>query len=118
MDQVQSDSVASRLESSITALRVLERQVSAALTGTGLTSDSWRTLRRIALRPGCSMKGLLDALALPPATATRAVDSLVERSAVYRRIADDDRRSVIVYPTSSGLDLLERADLAVATTAD
>lgn len=114
MDRVEIEDPASRTESAITALRLLERQVSIALADTGLTPDAWRTLRRIVHAPGCSMKDLLDALALPPATATRVVDSLVERSAAYRRIADDDRRSVVVYPTGAGIETLALADSAVA----
>ena len=53
------------------------------------------------------MSDLADAAVLPPATVTRYVDKLAERALVVRRIAPEDKRSVVAGLSDLGVSLAE-----------
>lgn len=93
---------ADRLDNILGEYRTLERRLATTLQGTGLTVDAWRVLQLLQRRQGVSMKEVLDATGLPPASATRAVDSLVSLDYAFRRSDEFDRRSVQVLITNQG----------------
>lgn len=101
---------ADRLDDALGEYRALERRLSATLQGTGLTVDAWRVLRLLRRQTGVSMKEMLDATALPPASATRAVDTLVSLDYAFRRSDEADRRSVQVLITTGGESALADVD--------
>jgi DNA-binding MarR family transcriptional regulator len=59
----------------------------------------------IARKPDCTMKDIVNTLALTPSTATRHVDKLVEMGLVDRNLSIFDRRSVILFLTQKGVEL-------------
>ncbi len=101
---------ADRLDTALGEYRALERRVVTTLSGTGLTVDAWRVLRLVQRRSGASMKDVLDATGLPPASATRTVDALVSLGHVFRRSDALDRRSVQVVVSASGTSALEEVE--------
>ncbi|WP_432546320.1 MarR family winged helix-turn-helix transcriptional regulator [Kineococcus sp. SYSU DK004] len=106
------------------ALRLLraaaetETRLAAALVDglpdRALTVDRWRVLQHVAAHPGASMSDVCAALALAPATATRAVDGLVDTACLYREADAGDRRRVVLRPSRRGLDVLRAVAPAVA----
>ena len=101
---------ADRLDDALGEYRALERRLSAVLQGTGLTVDAWRVLRLLRRQSAVSMKEVLDATALPPASATRAVDTLVSLDYAFRRSDESDRRSVQALITPDGETALTAVD--------
>ena len=93
---------------------VTSARLTEALDGSGLNVDRWRVLAHVAEHPGVSMSDVVEALAMAPATATRAVDGLVESGAVYRAADPADRRRVVVSASSTGTALLRAVSPAVA----
>ena len=59
----------------------------------------------IARKPDCTMKDIVNTLALTPSTATRHVDKLVELGFVDRNLSISDRRSVVLFLTRKGAEL-------------
>ena len=59
----------------------------------------------IARKPDCTMKDIVNTLALTPSTATRHVDKLVEMGLVDRNLSIFDRRSVVLFLTQKGVEL-------------
>ena len=59
----------------------------------------------IARKPDCTMKDIVNALALTPSTATRHVDKLVELGLIDRNLSISDRRSVVLFLTQKGIEL-------------
>lgn len=106
--------VAEQVDLVITEYRTLERRLTSVLQQTPLTIDSWRVLRVLRNADGVSMKDILDATVLPPASATRAVDALVSLDFAFRRPDESDRRVVQVRITTSGTEMLSEIDLALA----
>jgi DNA-binding MarR family transcriptional regulator len=102
----------------LTAARALDRRVEAAIADVGLSVDSWRVLDLVVTSPGRSMREISDSLVLPAATATRMVDQLVSVGLVYRGVAVEDRRCVILQPTDSGRTVLRDARRAIARVED
>lgn len=99
----------------LTAARSLTRDLSSILEpDLGLTVDQWRALRRLDPLSGVTMTDLGEGLGAPAATATRLVDSLVDRGLVHRRATDGDRRRVLVLQTQEGAQLARRADSIVS----
>lgn len=92
----------------------LQSRLSEALQPSGLTVDRWRCLACVDGHPGASMSDLVEALALAPATATRAVDALVETGALYRDVDPADRRRVVLRVSAPGTALLRDVEAAVA----
>jgi DNA-binding MarR family transcriptional regulator len=59
----------------------------------------------IARKPDCTMKDIVNTLALTPSTATRHVDKLVELGLVDRNLSISDRRAVVLFLTQKGVEL-------------
>ncbi len=85
-------------------------RLDASLREHGLTADRWRALAAVEANPGSSMADLIDALVIPPTSATRAIDSLVESGAVYRSPAPYDRRRVTLQISAQGALLLREVE--------
>ncbi|WP_216842600.1 MarR family transcriptional regulator [Arthrobacter sp. NEB 688] len=105
-----------REEHLLSVLRVAaeaQSRLEGALRPLDLTVDGWRVLLTIRAAPGASMADLVEALVIPSSTATRVVDALVERGAVFRTPAPDDRRRVTLRLSAEGLRRLRRAQEAI-----
>jgi len=104
---------AERLDRVLGEYRSLERRLQLLLQGTGLTVDAWRVLRLLRRSTAVSMKEVLDSTALPPASATRTVDTLVSLDYAFRRSDEQDRRSVQVLITDEGVRALAEVEAAL-----
>lgn len=96
----------------------VQARLADALADSGLTVDRWRVLAHVAESPDASMSDVADALVLPPASTTRAVDALVEIGTVYREVHPVDRRRVVLRVSAQGVALLARVAPAVEPLGD
>lgn len=96
---------------------LLQNRLADALADSGLTVDRWRVLAHVAESPDASMSDVADALVLPPASTTRAVDALVETGSLYREVHPGDRRRVVLRVSAGGAALLTRVAPAVDAVA-
>ncbi len=104
--------MSNREEHLLSVLRVAaeaQSQLEGALRPLDLTVDGWRVLMTIRAAPGASMAEVIEALVIPATSATRVVDALVERGAVFRTPAPEDRRRVTLRLSAEGLRRLRRA---------
>lgn len=108
-----SSEITDRIDETLGEYRALERRLSSALTGSALTVDTWRVLRFVQRNTAVTMKDVLDATGLPPASATRAVDALVTLGYGFRRSAENDRRSVQVLTTAEGTQALIEIEASI-----
>jgi DNA-binding MarR family transcriptional regulator len=92
------------------AVRQVGRAVSAELAVVDLTLDQWRVLRALEADAGRTMGEVAEAAQLTAATATRAVDTLVDRGLAYRHAPASDRRQVVVVLAAAGGKLVARLD--------
>lgn len=93
------------------AAALLQNALAEALRGSDLTVDRWRCLAEVSQRPGASMSDLVDVLVMAPATASRAVDALVDLGLVYRGLDPGDRRRVVLRVSGEGQRVLDGLDL-------
>jgi len=91
-----------RIEQTVTAT------VMPAVAGEGISRDGWRVLLLLLARGGRTMGEIATYTELPPATATRTVDKLVESGLAHRRPDPVDRRRVLVHLAKNGRDVIER----------
>lgn len=97
------------------ANRVVTREVADALEAAGgPTVEKWRALRLLDRNEGRTMGELADRLALPPASATRAVDGLVDKGLAFRSVSDRDRRQVVVLLSAVGAEVADHLESVVA----
>jgi len=106
------------LEDLILLQRRLSRQVSTALAEDGATVDAWRLLRLLADGVPRQMGEIARSLCMPDASATRLVGGLAERSLLYRRQSEQDRRRISVNLSRLGGSRLERWDAIVQAHQD
>ena len=90
-----------------------EMQLDAALRAIHLTADRWRALVFMHRHPESSMADLINALVMPPTSATRTVDALVDIGAVFRTHDSADRRRVVLQVSTDGLALIAAATRAL-----
>ncbi|WP_328291632.1 MarR family transcriptional regulator [Kineococcus sp. NBC_00420] len=95
------------------AAALLQNLLAEALRGSDLTVDRWRCLALVAQRPGASMSDLVEVLVMAPATASRAVDALVDLGLLYRGLDPADRRRVVLRVSGEGERVLDGLDLPV-----
>ncbi|WP_432519013.1 MarR family winged helix-turn-helix transcriptional regulator [Kineococcus sp. SYSU DK006] len=93
---------------------VLHNHVAAVLRTTGLSVDRWRCLAFVANQPDASMSEVLHGLAMAAATASRAVDALVDANLLMRTIDPADRRRVLLRISTDGTLLLRRVQMRLA----
>ncbi|OIN59649.1 MarR family winged helix-turn-helix transcriptional regulator [Arsenicibacter rosenii] len=90
-----------KIDTTIKKIRnALQKQFNDA--GFDLTVDQWVVLDHIARNPGISQNLLADLTAKDAPTVTRIIDLLAKKSLVERRMAEDDRRKFLIYPTKNG----------------
>ena len=65
-------------------------------------------LNVIDSRPQCIMKDIVETLNLGASTATRQLDNLVREGLVRRKVAETDRRKVILTLTDNGKQVYKR----------
>ena len=94
--------------------RRVARGVTAALAEDGASLDSYRVMRALASGPGRAMSELGTVLCLPPPTATRLVDGLVDAALAYRLPDPGDGRRVLVHLSPRGRLRLDRLEALVA----
>ncbi|PRY48513.1 DNA-binding MarR family transcriptional regulator [Geodermatophilus tzadiensis] len=94
--------------------RRVARGVTAALAEDGASLDSYRVMRALASAPGRAMSELGTVLCLPPPTATRLVDGLVDAALAYRLPDPRDGRRVLVHLSPQGRLRLDRLEALVA----
>jgi len=95
------------------AAALLQSALTESFRGSDLTVDRWRCLAQVAQRPGASMSDLVEVLVMAPATASRAVDALVDVGLLYRGLDPADRRRVVLRISAEGQQVLDdlEADL-------
>ncbi|WP_432541600.1 MarR family winged helix-turn-helix transcriptional regulator [Kineococcus sp. SYSU DK002] len=98
--------VSAELLDHLRAAALLQNAVADAVRDSDLTLDRWRCLAQVGQRPGASMSDLTEALVMAPATASRAVDALVDRGFLYRGLDPADRRRVVLRVTGEGRQVL------------
>jgi DNA-binding MarR family transcriptional regulator len=86
----------------------LRRNERKELAPFGLTRAQTRALRALVDAGVMRIGDLANLLEIVPRSATTRVDDLEEAGFVTRRTDPDDRRSILVEPTSRGLDLIAR----------
>jgi len=92
--------------------RRLRRGSSAQLAPLGITYAQARTLRLVATDGPVRMADLAARLEVVPRSVTTMVDALERTGLVARHTDREDRRSVLVTPTTEGRRLIERLDRA------
>jgi DNA-binding MarR family transcriptional regulator len=98
--------------------RTAARGLADVLADDGCTVDQWRVLRALADGGGHLMGDLAARLVVPQPSLTRIVDQLGDRSLVYRRQGDQDRRRVEVYLSRQGRTRLDRLEALVRAHED
>ncbi|WP_380171801.1 MarR family winged helix-turn-helix transcriptional regulator [Kineococcus sp. DHX-1] len=116
-DLVPSSDVSRTVLGNLRAAAAVQSALADALRGGGLTVDRWRCLAHVAHAPGSSMTDLVDALLIAPATASRAVDALVDDGLLARALDPLDRRRVVLHVTRDGAQLLQQVEADVAAVA-
>ena len=103
-------------------LTVLQRTAARGLAGVldddGCTVEQWRVLRALGDGGGHLMGELAARLVVPQPSLTRIVDQLGDRSLVYRRQGEQDRRRVEVYLSRQGRTRLDRLEALVRAHED
>lgn len=94
--------------------RQVSRRVEAALAAAALNIEQWRVLTLLADGAGHPMTEIAGYALVPAPTLTRIVDRLIDRTLVYRRVDDDDRRRVLVFLSSRGSVLFREVGIEVA----
>src|SRR5262245_49834427 len=95
--------VAAVMEAVVTFQDATERVDEAAATRLGLNRTDLRCLDLLSRSGPMTSGGLAAAAGLSPPAATTAIDRLVRAGFVRRRHDDQDRRRVLVEPTSESL---------------
>ncbi|MFF8478610.1 MarR family winged helix-turn-helix transcriptional regulator [Streptomyces sp. NPDC015414] len=91
------------------AERCLSRRLAAVLAEDGCSVEEWRVLSAVADGQGHPMTEIADHALMPAPTLTKLVDRMVVGNLVYRRPDPDDRRRVLLYLTTRGRILHQRA---------
>jgi DNA-binding MarR family transcriptional regulator len=88
--------------------------------GTDLTTQQYNVLRILrGQHPNpCALKVIKERMLDRMSDASRIVDKLVAKKYVIRRECPDDRRSVNILISDTGLELLQQLDFIDAETTD
>ena len=98
--------------------RWVSRQVAAALAADDATVEEWRLLRLLADGVPRQMGEIARSLSMPDASVTRLVSGLADRSLVYRRQSELDRRRATVHLARHGRARLKTLDAIVQAYQD
>lgn len=86
------------------AERQVARQLESVLAEDQLTVDRWRVLDLLADGEGHAMFAIATAIAVPGPSLTKIVDRLVDAALVYRLVDERDRRRVLAFASSHGIE--------------
>ena len=92
----------------------VSRRVDAALAAAALTAEQWRVLTLLADGAGHPMTEIAGFALVPAPTLTKIVDRMIDRTLVYRRVDDEDRRRVLVFLSSRGSEVYREVGVDVA----
>ena len=94
----------------LTASRVLVGVSATSLAGLdeGVTISQFRTLVVLGAHGPTRLNSLAERLGVNASTALRTVDKLVAGGFAERRENEQDRREVVIEPTASGRQLVDR----------
>ncbi|MQA14314.1 MAG: MarR family transcriptional regulator [Pseudonocardiaceae bacterium] len=95
------------------AERRLARRIERVLESRELSLDQWRVLCCLAEGEGHPMSEIADYAMVPAPTLTKIVDRLIDRSLVYRRVDDADRRRILVFLAARGRQVHRRLSAEV-----
>lgn len=98
--------------------RHLSQALDRALAEVQISVDQWLLLHAVQASEEATMGDLAQRVGLSPATATRAVDALVDAALVYRHTAPGDRRRIVVALSEMGARHLAQADAIAASCVD
>lgn len=91
------------------AHRSVSGRLATDLKPLGLSVDMWIVLDALHVTPGLPMTQIADDLCHNLPTVTKLIDRMVSDNLVYRKPHRTDRRRVLIFPTSRGLDLAAEA---------
>lgn len=96
--------------------RRVSRRVETALGAAALSVEQWRVLTLLADGAGHPMTEIAGYALVPAPTLTKIVDRLIDRTLVYRRVDEEDRRRVLVFLSSRGSELFREVGVDVTET--
>lgn len=89
--------------------RAITKMAEEQFASTGLTPMYGYIIRLVVSSPGISQKELAEKMSITPSTLTRFIDKLEVKQLVERR---GQGKTVLVYPTAKGEQLVEQIRLA------
>ena len=97
----------SSLRQAILEARRLTHHLTPILTAENLSVEEWLVLDALSEEDGLSMSELAASTLSSNATLSRHVDSLATRALVFREVAFEDRRRILVHLSKRGRALHE-----------
>src|SRR3984885_15790572 len=91
-----------------TVNRHLEDELEETLRPEGLPIEQFRIINALASSNGRSMRDLASIVLVDPSLLTKIVDRMVIESLVYRAVAPDDRRRILIFLAAKGKALNNR----------
>ncbi|MCV9996196.1 MarR family transcriptional regulator [Paeniglutamicibacter sp. ZC-3] len=95
----------SELRKAIVDARRLTSLLAPVLRVENLTLEEWLILDVLAENDGLSMNEIGAATRASNATLSRHVDALVNRALLFREVAFEDRRRILIFLSERGLNL-------------
>lgn len=92
----------STLTQAVVQARNWVHQATPVLENQRLTLEEWLVLDVLASRDGAPMKDLAAATGASNATLSRHVDALARRGMIFREVAFDDRRKILIHLSRRG----------------
>jgi DNA-binding MarR family transcriptional regulator len=80
-----------------TVNRQLEDELEETLRPEGLPIEQFRIINTLAPSNGRSMRDLASLVLVDPSSLTKIVDRMVTESLVYRAVAPNDRRRILIF---------------------
>jgi DNA-binding MarR family transcriptional regulator len=85
-----------------TVNRQLEEELQETLRPEGVPIEQFRIMNALVSSNGRSMRDLASIVLVDPSSLTKIVDRMVTESLVYRAVAPDDRRRILIFLTARG----------------
>jgi DNA-binding MarR family transcriptional regulator len=85
-----------------TVNRQLEDELEETLRPEGLPIEQFRIINALASSNGRSMRDLASLVLVDPSSLTKIVDRMVTESLVYRAVAPNDRRRILIFLAPKG----------------
>lgn len=86
--------------------RKLRRAFDVAMKEQGLNRNQWRLLAHVRRQAGLTQIELSRSLEVDPVSVGAAIDALVQRGLVERKVHAGDRRAWKIFPTADAMTLL------------